>query len=180
MSQPANDQIEEQVKAAFPQDTIQQVQVLDYGDDPAIEPGQNAIRVFIAEPPPEPGPDVKPGQALHRFVEANHEAVKKLRHELQPIGWMEFRFGGEDLTTEDGPRIRTSMAQERPAPGELTSVMTRLGPDDLATVDTLIAAGIGNSRAEVLRWALSRVRDNPAYTEIEHRVSEINTLKSRF
>jgi hypothetical protein len=36
---------------------------------------------------------------------------------------------------------------------ELTPVMTRLGPADLATVDTLITAGIAGSRAEVLRWA---------------------------
>jgi Arc/MetJ-type ribon-helix-helix transcriptional regulator len=195
MGEPASSQIEEQVKAAFPEGAIQQVQVLNYGDDPGIEPGQSAIRIFIAEPaPPRPGPDAKPAhqgpderaepaaRGLRRFEEANYAAVNKLRHELQSISFMEFRFGGEELTTEQGPRLRlrTSLAQERPAPDELTSVMTRLGPHDLATVDTLIAAGIANSRAEVLRWALGRVRDNPAYAEIEHRVSEINALKARF
>ena len=40
--------------------------------------------------------------------------------------------------------------------------MTRLGPADLATVDTLITAGIAGSRAEVLRWAVGRIRENPA------------------
>jgi Arc/MetJ-type ribon-helix-helix transcriptional regulator len=193
MGKPSSSQIEEQVKAAFPEGAIQQVQVLNYGDDPGIEPGQSAIRIFIAEPPPR-RPDAKPddqepderaepaARGLRRFEEANFAAVNKLRHELQSISWMEFRFGGEELTTDHGPRLRlrTSTEQERPAPDELTSVMTRLGPHDLATVDTLIAAGIANSRAEVLRWALSRVRDNPAYAEIEHRVAEINTLKARF
>jgi hypothetical protein len=39
--------------------------------------------------------------------------------------------------------------------------MARLGPADLATLDTLINAGIANSRAEALRWAVGRIRDHP-------------------
>ena len=58
--------------------------------------------------------------------------------------------------------------------------MTRLGIADLATVDTLIAAGIGTSRAEVLRWAVGRVRDNPAYGELRERIQQIDELKARF
>jgi hypothetical protein len=63
---------------------------------------------------------------------------------------------------------------------ELTPVMTRLGPADLAAVDTLITAGIANSRAEVLRWAVGRIRDNPAYAQLQDRVHEINELKAQF
>ena len=63
---------------------------------------------------------------------------------------------------------------------ELTPVMTRLGPADLATVDTLITAGIAGSRAEVLRWALGRIRENPAYAQLQNRVREISELKTRF
>jgi hypothetical protein len=55
-------------------------------------------------------------------------------------------------------------------------VMTRLGPADLATVDTLITAGIASSRAEVLRWAVGRIRENPVYAQIQDRVREINEL----
>lgn len=58
--------------------------------------------------------------------------------------------------------------------------MTRLGPADLATVDTLITAGIANSRAEVLRWTVGRIRDNPAYAQLQERVHEINELKAQF
>jgi hypothetical protein len=58
--------------------------------------------------------------------------------------------------------------------------MTRLGAVDLATVDTLIAAGIANSRAEVLRWAVGRIRENPAYAQLQNRVHEINELKTKF
>ncbi len=64
--------------------------------------------------------------------------------------------------------------------GELTPVMTRLGPADLAPVDTLITAGIATSRAEVLRWALGRIREHPAYAKIQERVHEIDELKAQF
>ena len=63
---------------------------------------------------------------------------------------------------------------------ELTPVMTRLGPADLATVDTLITAGIANSRAEVLRWAVGRIRERPAYAQLQERVHEIDQLKAQF
>ena len=39
--------IEEQVRSAFPEGAVERVQVLTYGDDPAVEPGETAIRVFI-------------------------------------------------------------------------------------------------------------------------------------
>jgi len=58
--------------------------------------------------------------------------------------------------------------------------MTRLGGADLATVDTLIAAGIAGSRAEVLRWAVGRIRENPAYAQLQARVHEISELKAQF
>ena len=63
---------------------------------------------------------------------------------------------------------------------ELTPVMTRLGAADLATVDTLITAGIANSRAEVLRWAVGRIREHPAYAQLQERVHEIDELKAQF
>ena len=183
MEKITTERIEEEVRAAFPPDTLQQVQVLEYGDDPEVEPGQTAIRIFIDQAPPAPGTEPC-GEALHRFVQANRQAVKKVRHELPSIGWVEFRLGGEQLTTEHGPVIRTAPGPHNGPPGEaageLTSVMTRLGPEDLATVDTLITAGIANSRAEVLRWAIGRIREHPAYAQIQDRVDEISELKAQF
>lgn len=35
-----------------------------------------------------------------------------------------------------------------------------LGPAELAAVDALIASGIATSRADVIRWAVSRAREN--------------------
>jgi hypothetical protein len=170
--------IEAQVRSAFPEGSIQEVQVLAYGDDPEIEPGQSAIRIVLDH---TPRPEVESGRgALHRFRTHNAEAVNRLRHELPFIGWIEFRLGGKDPTDGHGPRLRTSGEQRDSGPGELTSVMARLGQVDLATVDTLITAGIATSRAEVLRWALGRIRENPAYAQIQDRVREISELKAQF
>lgn len=45
---------------------------------------------------------------------------------------------------------------------DLTPVMVRLGATDLATLDTLITAGVVNSQAEGLRWALAHLREHLA------------------
>jgi hypothetical protein len=42
------------------------------------------------------------------------------------------------------------------------------------------ATGIATSRAEVLRWAVARVREHPAYAQIQQRVDEISELKAQF
>jgi hypothetical protein len=47
--------------------------------------------------------------------------------------------------------------------------MAQLGPADLATLDTLITAGIAGSRAESTRWALARIREQPAYAQLSER-----------
>jgi hypothetical protein len=40
--------IRERLLSAFPQGTFARVEVLEYGDDPAVEPGDTAVRAFIA------------------------------------------------------------------------------------------------------------------------------------
>jgi hypothetical protein len=54
----------------------------------------------------------------------------------------------------------------------LTPVMAQLGPADLATLDALITAGIAASRAEGARWALARIREQPAYATLSERARE--------
>jgi hypothetical protein len=57
--------------------------------------------------------------------------------------------------------------------------MVRLGAADLATVDTLITAGIVNSRAEGLAWALSRLRDHPAYARLQQQAAGNGDLRTQ-
>jgi hypothetical protein len=56
--------------------------------------------------------------------------------------------------------------------------MTRLGPADLAAVDTLITAGMANSRADAVRWAVGRIREHPAYPQLQERVCDIDEPKA--
>ena len=58
--------------------------------------------------------------------------------------------------------------------------MTRLGPADLATLDTLITAGMANNRAEAIRWALSRSREHPAYAQLQQPEHELDKRKAQF
>ena len=182
----ATERIEEQVRSVFPEGAIERVQVLEYGDDPEVEPGETAIRVFISRAGRPEGFEAD-AETVHAFEEANRAVIKKVREELPRfVGWVEFRPDRpRGAAGRHGPILRIG-GRGGPAKSldevseELTPVMTRLGPADLATVDTLITAGIANSRAEVLRWAVGRIRERPAYAQLQERVHEIDELKAQF
>ena len=186
MAKPVTTRVEKHVRSLFPDGVISRVQVLEYGDDPAVEPGDVAVRVFLSRPD-QPGGGEADEEIVGSFEKANHERLKKLNDELpRVIAWVEFQADSPD-GAEKPPRhvlkIGRGGRATKPldeASEELTPVMTRLGPADLATVDTLITAGIAGSRAEVLRWAVGRIRENPAYAQLQDRVREISELKARF
>ena len=110
---------------------------------------------------------------------ANAAALGVLRDGLPlVIGWVEFRPEGQpgaasphSLSYRITDRGRTAAARDE-APDDRTPVMVRLGAVDLATVDTLITAGVVNSRAEGLRWALSRLQEHPAYAHLQQQAGE--------
>jgi hypothetical protein len=173
------DRIEQLVRSAFAEGEVERVAVLEHGDDPEVGPGETAVRIFInlAGQPRD-----KSGHAnLHSFHEAHRAAINQVREQLRPVAWwVEYRTSGEGKLGRG--RLRNLLRDTEPdeVAGELTPVMTRLGPTDLATVDTLITAGIATSRAEVLRWAVARVREHPAYAQLQQRVNEISELKAQF
>jgi len=187
VDQTVTDRIEERVKSAFPAGAIERVQVLEYGDDPKVEPGETAVRAFIARAGRPEGEEADK-ETVTAFEEANRPVISKLRDELPRfIGWIEFlpdrpsgapRPHSLPVLSIAGRGVRARTPEE--VSEELTPVMTRLGPADLATVDTLITAGIANSRAEVLRWAVGRIREHPAYAQLQERVHEIDQLKAQF
>ena len=184
MDKAVTDRIEQQVRQAFPDDAIAQVRVLQYGGDPEVEPGQAAIRVFFDWPGRSEGGQAGP-KTVHRFVTANAAALGVLSDGLpRVIGWAEFRPEGQAgaarphglsyrITDRGRPAaVRDEAAEDR------TPVMVRLGAVDLATVDTLITAGVVNSRAEGLRWALSRLREHPACAQLRQQAHENDELMS--
>jgi hypothetical protein len=186
MAKPGTTRVEKHVRSLFPDGVISRVEVLEYGDDPAVEPGDVAVRVFLPRPDQPEGEEADE-QVVGAFEKANRERLRKLNDELpRVIAWVEFQAdspGGAEQRGRHVLKIGRGGRAAKPldeASEELTPVMTRLGPADLATVDTLITAGIAGSRAEVLRWAVGRIRENAAYAQIQDRVREINELKARF
>jgi hypothetical protein len=186
MDDAAAGHLEQQVRSAFPDGVIARVTVLRHGDDPEVEPGQGAARAFFDWAGRLDGQQADP-QTVHAFCVANSAALDQLRTELPSfIGWVEFR--PDNLPGSAAPeglayrivRHRKPASPPGEAPEELTPVMARLGPADLAALDTLISAGIANSRAEALRWAVGRIRAHPAYAQLQLQVQQIDELKAQF
>jgi hypothetical protein len=177
LDQATTDLIEQEVKGSFAEGSAASVAVLQYGDDPSVEPGQIVVQVTVEAAAPAEG-DEDPLDAFHQ---ANRDAIKRLQRDI-PQRWPQAnRF---KLVTRPSDDRRRVMMLPMPAPAEpkdgLTPVMARLGLADLETLDTLITAGFAANRAQAVRWALARIRERPAYTELRERAKDIENLKSQF
>lgn len=173
--------IEDDVVARFPGGGIERVAVLQYGDDPVVEPGELAIKVFVAAEGELPELE----RVAEDFGRAFRQELETLRHDLSAklpeAKRLEIKFG----TGKDAPGIfmnwtGRSLEARALAGGELTPVMARLGPTDLETLDTLITAGIAANRADAVRWALARIRERPAFEQLQAKAREIDELKRQF
>ena len=170
MDKAVSDSIEMQLRSVFPEGTFTQVHVLGYGDDPDVEPGETAIRAFVDRAGHPAGTWEDDERVMQAFETANRQAITWLHRDgqLPSIAWIQLI---PDTPERRAPgavlwgfpsfffAMRSDVADD--APG-FASVRTRLGPADLATVDALITAGIASSRAEAMRWAIGRIRENPA------------------
>jgi hypothetical protein len=121
---------------------VQKVEVLQYGDEPVIEPGQVMVRVILAPT----GED--PHETLRAFEKAHGAAIEDLRQKvarkLPVIGRVQFTLPAQ--------------------PGERGH---------------LITSGIVASRAEGVRWALTRIRERPAYAQLREHIGTIDELKAQ-
>jgi hypothetical protein len=177
------EQFDQQVHQRFPGAPIERAEVLQYGDEPEIEPGYLLARLVV-ETPDDP-PDRM--RAFQSFENEHGAALRELRHELDKLPtpvWLQVVASGQPAPGgSTGPVIQTLHGgPHSPAPDgpSLTPVMARLGQDDLATLDTLITAGIATSRADAVRWTLARIRERPAFEQLRARTREIENLKSQF
>jgi hypothetical protein len=191
-------QFDAKVRGRFPDAPIERVEILHYGDDPEIEPGQLLARIVLEAPPtPAEGEDEDEGEGeenperrargrrLEDFHDANRGGVRELRRHLDKLpapAILEIVVAGAD--EHGGPRMRLVGPRgglgPGPEGGPYTPVMARVGPEDLETLDTLITAGIASSRAEAVRWALARIRERPAYERLRVHTREIEELKAQF
>jgi hypothetical protein len=187
----AREKFEHEVRTRLPGAPIAGVELRRYGDAPEIEPGELLAKIFIALPEgTQPADMTARRQAGVAFGREHRESLQELRKALgvhsSGMGLVDVNFPNTDLASDRGPVVHMTIKADRsPALGlggdpRLTAVMARLGPEDLETLDTLIAAGIASSRAEAVRWALARIRERPAYEQIRARSREIEDLKSQF
>jgi hypothetical protein len=178
-----SDSVENHFRSLFPAETFTRVDVLGYGDDPDVEPGETAIRAFVDRAGHLAESWADDEKVLHAFEQANGQVTKQLHAGLLPsVAWVHiipdtparraqrgYLYGFPSMSHG----LRSDVADQ--LEGSAT-VRATLGPADLATVDALITAGIASSRAEVMRWAIGRIRENPAYGSIQERVREIADL----
>jgi hypothetical protein len=179
-------EFDQEARARFPGTAVRRAVLLQYGDDPQIEPGDLWVRVLLGADGPED--DLEP--VLTAFEHANETAIEQFRGyltaKLREIGVVEYTFSNSPATCDGkGPRAIMPVAQclsdiQEWQHGEATFVLAALGPAGLETVDTLIMAGIAATRAEAIRWALDRIRERPAYQRLRELRSDADKLKNEF
>src|ERR1700733_1006807 len=81
MDRAAADHIEQEVLGRFPDGTLSSVQVLQYGEDPAIEPGEVGIRLTIEA---KAGPE-DDGEMLDAFMGTHRAVLKGLRRDIREL-----------------------------------------------------------------------------------------------
>jgi hypothetical protein len=179
-------EIDAEARERFPGDAVRQVVLLQYGDDPEIEPGDLWVRVLLAADGPE---DYE--RSVQEFEHAHREAIEQfpgyLAEKLREIRLVEFTCGKIVHRGGHGPRFHLLIG-ERLADARAwelggrtrVDMHTTLGRSGLETVDTLIMAGIAETRADAINWALARIRERPAYERLRERVQELDRLRKEF
>ena len=177
-------EIDDEVRARFPGDVIKQAVLLQYGDDPEIEPGQLWVRVLLrADRPEDYEQIIRAFLRDHEGQAALEEFPRYLAEKLREIRLVEFTFPDNPVTSGGhGPRCSMIVGQRvadlRAERGEAARVDARLGPANLETVDTLIMAGIADDRADAIGWVLARFRRQPEYEQLRERVRETGRLRA--
>ena len=188
------ERFEHEVRTRLDGAPIARVELEQVRDAPD-EPGELLGKIFIALPQgADPADMAARRQAFTAFRKEHRAALAGLHKALgaTSVGGGLYDQSSPDSTPASGrgPVLHMTLRESPAAPlgldpvasgdQSLTAVMARLGPEDLETLDTLIAVGIASSRAEAVRWALARIRERPAYEQIRAHSREIEKLKSEF
>lgn len=177
-------EIDDEVRARFPGGAVRQVVLLQYGDDPQIEPGDLWVRVLLEADGPE---DYE--RSLKAFWKTHQAAMEQLpsylAEKLREIRLVEVTFNTPVTRDGHGPRYSLLVGQKLSdyqgrEHGEAIFELARLGPAGLETLDTLIMAGIAATRGEAIRRALDRIRERPAYEQLREHVRDTGRLKDEF
>jgi hypothetical protein len=168
--------IDAEATERFPPGAVPKLVLLHYGDHPVIEPGELYLLVILG----------RDGAAQDAWRDEHFDRLEDFRAQRLPEvkGFM-FTTGARDsagrppttIVQMDG--ISLLDPEDDEIARGLTPVSAPLGPADLATLDALITAGIAASRAEGARWALARIREQPAYAQLSERPREPGGPRAR-
>jgi hypothetical protein len=156
---------------------VRQAVLLQYGDDPDIEPGTRWVRVLLDADRPEDYDETLTAFHLANTT-AREQFTSYLAEKLREIRLVEYTFSDNPVTFGGhGPRLSNPVGEWLPGIqereyGEATPLLARLGPAGLETVDTLIMTGTAATRAEAIRWALDRIREQQAYQRLRELRSD--------
>jgi hypothetical protein len=166
--------IDDEVKERLPAGAVRRVVLLQYGDDPVVEPGEVRVRVLI----PKDYGEAWPREHMTRIAEYRRELAER----LPEVSELEVIPDDPDVPYDRKPRMYVGGGGWLRSGGgsELTAVMARLGPEDLETLDALITAGIAANRSDSVRWALARIRERPAFARLTEWVRGLDELKAQF
>ena len=174
--------VRQAILSRFPEGTLLDVRFLRF--DPSQQPGvlePGEVSVFLVPRGPDEytdDPDRAPlavcDEVVREFLHRYLPTVQEVRKELPGLLSERLRTSGVNY----GQRWESVTTMESPA--GLVPVMTRLAPTDVETLDLLIAAGMASSRAEAVRWCLGRIRERPAFQELQASVRRIEQLKAAF
>ena len=182
MDQAAKDrirhEIEDEVRTLFP-GTVRRVDWQSPSNDPHYEPGELLPSLVLAEPRGRRIGSPGPGAAFKKLQRAHGPALKQFRRDLAQR-WPEVQHLGFGFEHSRGGLVMAVDDPGQAAENDIIHVMVRLKPPELEIVDTLITAGIANSRAEAIRWALARISERPAYAQLREHTRDIQKLTTEF
>jgi hypothetical protein len=176
-------EIDDEARTRFPGGAVRRVLLLQYGDDPQIDPRDLWVPVLLNSAGPE---DYE--RSWQAFAGAHQAAIEEfpryLAEKVREIINVEFRFsentdirGGNDGPQYGFPAGRRLSGYQEWERGEATFVHAPMGP---AGLETLIMADIAATRAEAIRWAMDRFRELPAYEQLRAHVLEAGRLTAGF
>jgi hypothetical protein len=161
--------IDDEALERFPAGAVPRLALLRYGDHPVIEPGELYLRVTVGQD----------DAARDAWFEEHGDRLEDFRAQRLPeVKGLVVTTSAADAAGRrpTGVMIMDGISmlnrEEDEIARGLTPVMARLGPAELATLDTLIIAGIASSRAEGTRWVLARIREQPAYASHSERARD--------
>ena len=182
-------ELDAEVRTRFPGAAVRQVMLLQHGDDPQIEPRDLWVRVLLDSDGAEGHEGYE--RSWKAFADAHQAAIDEfpryLAEKVHEIMQVEFRFAdsidargdldGPQYGYPTGQRLSDYQEWER---GQATFVRAPMGPAGLETLDTLIMAGVADTRGEAIRRALDRIRERPAYEQLREHVRDAGRLKDEF